>query len=75
MVVIQFFENKSLVLSQLVKDIPSVDENIKIKGRKGKVLSVKHIDEKLIHVNVEFEKFEKLVKNQAIAKETNKKKR
>ncbi len=42
---IHFYENNTLVLSQFLKSIPSVDENIKIKGRKGKVLSVKMVDE------------------------------
>ena len=72
MVVIHFFENKSLVLSQLLRHIPSVDENIKIKGRKGKILSVKKIEENLLHVHV---KFEQVNKNQQIIKDIKKKKR
>ncbi len=72
MVVIHFFENKSLVLSQLLRHIPSVDENIKIKGRKGKILSVKKIEENLFHVHVNFEQVNK---NQQIIKDIKKKKR
>lgn len=72
MVVVQFFENNSLVLSQLREHVPSVDENIKIKGRKGKVLSVKEINEKLIHVHVTLEK---VVKQQLLLKDNKKKRR
>ena len=72
MVVIHFFENRSVILSQLLKHIPAVDENIKIKGRKGKVLSVKQIEENKFHVHVIFEQ---VIKNQAIAKDDKKKKR
>jgi hypothetical protein len=72
MAVVHFFENKSIVLCQLLKHIPSVDENIKIKGRKGKVLSVKKIEENLVHVHVIFEQ---VIKNQPISKDTKKKKR
>jgi hypothetical protein len=71
MVVVQFFENKTLVLTQLRKQVPSVDENIKIKGRKGKVLSVNKVDENKVNVQVQFEK---VIKNQPILKD-NKKKR
>ncbi|MGE8077456.1 hypothetical protein [Peribacillus loiseleuriae] len=72
MVTIHFFENNTIVLSQLLKHIPSVDEDIKIKGRKGKVLSVKNIEENIVHVHVIFEQ---VIKNQPISKDTKKKKR
>lgn len=72
MVAIHFFENNTLVLSQLLNSIPSVDEDIKIKGRKGKVLGVKQIQENIFHVHV---MFEQVVKNQPISKDTKKKKR
>ena len=52
---IHFYENNTLVLSQFLKSIPSVDENIKIKGRKGKVLSVKMVDENKYQVHVVFD--------------------
>ncbi|MEH7336443.1 hypothetical protein V7161_27845 [Neobacillus drentensis] len=73
MVVIHFLENKSIVLSQLRSTIPSVDEPIKIKGKKGKVVDIKTIDERVIHVYVEFEKV--VVKNQPASKEVKNKKR
>lgn len=59
MTTIHFFENKTLVLTQLVKQIPSIDENIKIKGRKGKVLDVVEIKENVVHVFVMLEKAQK----------------
>jgi hypothetical protein len=68
--VIHFFEDSTLHLVQLVNNIPSVDENIKIKGRKGKVLSVKTIEENKVHVNV---LFEKVKQNQPNIKDTKKK--
>ena len=52
---IHFYENNTLVLSQFLKSIPLVDENIKIKGRKGKVLSVKMEDENKYQVHVVFD--------------------
>jgi hypothetical protein len=52
---IHFYETNTLVLSQFLKSIPSVDENIKIKGRKGKVLSVKMVDENKYQVYVVFD--------------------
>ena len=53
---IHFFENNTLVLSQFLKYIPSVDEDIKIKGRKGKVFSVNMVKENSFHVHVIYEK-------------------
>jgi hypothetical protein len=70
MVLVHFLENNSIVLSQLLKTYPSVDENIKIKGKKGKVMSVKKMDEKTVHVHVVFEK---VTKNQPIIKDVKKK--
>ncbi|PKG22994.1 hypothetical protein [Niallia nealsonii] len=72
MVVIQYFENRALVTSKLVRSIPAVNEDIKLKGRKGKVLSVKEIHEKLYHIHIVFEK---VVKNQPLLKDTKKKRR
>jgi hypothetical protein len=72
MIVVHFFENNSVVLSQFRNQIPSVDENIKIKGRKVKVSSVKEIEENKFHVHVIFEQ---VVKNKLIANDTKKKKR
>lgn len=46
MFVVHFFENKNLLLTQLLKNVPSLDGDLKIKGRKGKISSVEQIDEK-----------------------------
>jgi len=72
MMLVHFFDNKTVVLSQLRDNIPVVDENIKIKGRKGKVLNVKEVDEKQIHVQV---LFDQIIKNQSLAKDNSKKKK
>jgi predicted phosphatase len=52
MFAVYFFENKNLLLSQLLKRVPSEGEDLTIKGRKGKVSSVNIMDEKNIHVHV-----------------------
>lgn len=72
MVVVHFLENKTVVLTQLRTEVPAIDENIKIKGRKGKVLSVKNIEDNVIHVNVVFEQ---VIKKQLAAKDNKNKKR
>jgi hypothetical protein len=72
MVAIHFLESNSIVLSQLLNHIPSVDENIKIKGRKGKVVSVKQIGESKFYVHVLFEQANK---KKSLAKEDSKKKK
>jgi hypothetical protein len=72
MLIVHFFENKSIVLSQFLNHLPSVDENIKIKGRKGKVVSVQEIEENKFHVQV---LFEQVIKNKLMAKDTKKEKR
>lgn len=70
--VVHFLENNAVVLSQLRNQIPAVDDNIKIKGRKGTVLSVKEMEENKFHVHVVFEK---IIKNKLLAKDLKKKKR
>ncbi|HZG70551.1 MAG TPA: hypothetical protein VEY51_03360 [Chondromyces sp.] len=72
MVTVRFFEKSSLVLSQLLNTVPAVDENIKIKGRKGKVLSMTEIKENLIHIEVVFEE---LPKKRQVAYDPKKKRR
>jgi len=52
---VHFYENKTVVLSQLLRSIPLVDDPIKIKGRKGKVVDVEFIDQNKINVYVIFE--------------------
>ncbi len=72
MFAIHFIENNTLVLSQLLRRIPSVDEDLRIKGRKGKVLNVKQIEGNLYHVHVWFEP---VVKYVPTLKDNKKKKR
>ncbi|WP_338452409.1 hypothetical protein R4Z09_11290 [Niallia oryzisoli] len=72
MVAVHFYERRNLVLSQCRQQVPVVDENIKIKGRKAKVLSINEIKENVVHVQVEFEK---IVKKQAVVSDKKKKKR
>ncbi|WLD94362.1 hypothetical protein [Alkalihalobacillus sp. AL-G] len=52
---VHFFEEKNLLLSQLLQRVPSVGEDLKIKGRKGTVSSVSGIDENKVHVQVVLE--------------------
>jgi hypothetical protein len=69
---IHFYENKNLLLSQLLQSVPSVGEEIKIKGRKGKVISVNRMDEKRTQVQVILETVNK---NKPIVDHSKKKKR
>jgi hypothetical protein len=59
MVIVHFLEGKSILLTQLLNNIPSVDENKMIKGRKVKVTSVEVIEGSLVHVHVVFEQVAK----------------
>ena len=68
---VHFYEHNTLVLSQYLKSIPSVDEDIKIKGRKGKVLSVKMVDENKYQV---YFVFNPIIKSQLKAKDNKKRK-
>lgn len=52
MFVVHFYEQKNEMLNQLLKRVPVVGEDLRIKGRKGKVASVTEIDEKTYHVQV-----------------------
>jgi hypothetical protein len=72
MFVVYFYENKIQLLNQLRNHVPSVGENLTIKGRKGKITSVSPIDEKHIHVQVDLEKVNK---SKLIAEDPKKKKR
>lgn len=72
MFVIHFIENNSVLLTQLLAQLPSVSEDIKIKGKKGKIISVKNIEKNTFHVQVEIEK---VVKKQATSKDAKQKKR
>ncbi|WP_427110206.1 hypothetical protein [Lysinibacillus xylanilyticus] len=59
MFVTHFYENKTSVLSQLVVNLPTVEENIKIKGRKAKVVQIVQIDDNNYQVSIIFEKVPK----------------
>ncbi|KOS60158.1 hypothetical protein FJQ98_10790 [Lysinibacillus agricola] len=59
MFVTHFYENKTSVLSQLLVSLPTVEENIKIKGRKAKVVQILQIDDNNYHVSIIFEKVPK----------------
>ncbi|MDF0728873.1 hypothetical protein PY093_19865 [Cytobacillus sp. S13-E01] len=72
MFVVYFFDNKNLLLTQLLKHVPTVGEDLTIKGRKGKVSSVSSIDERKIHVQVILENVNK---NKLIVDNSKKKKR
>ncbi|SFB03897.1 MULTISPECIES: hypothetical protein [unclassified Bacillus (in: firmicutes)] len=52
MVVVKYFENKNLLLSQLRKSVPAVGDDIIIKGRKAKVSSINCVDEQNCDVQV-----------------------
>ncbi|OIK09284.1 hypothetical protein BIV60_24405 [Bacillus sp. MUM 116] len=59
MFVVYFFENKNLLLTQLLRHVPSVGEDLKIKGRKGKVSSVTNVEEQKFHVQIVLETVKK----------------
>lgn len=56
---VHYLENNTPVLSQCLERIPEVDEDLKIKGRKGKVVNVVQIEESKYHVHVVLEKINK----------------
>jgi len=72
MFAIHYFEKNTAVLSQLLQRIPEVEESIKIKGRKGKVVSVTQMEDTKYHVHVVLEK---VVKKDLLLKDDKKKKR
>lgn len=55
MFAVTFLDHKNVLLCQLLKRVPSIGEDVTIKGRKGKVSSINPIDEKNIHVQVVLE--------------------
>jgi hypothetical protein len=59
MVFIHFFESGKKVLTQYLNTVPAVDEPIKIKGRKGKVLRVDQIEDHIIHVHILYDQIVK----------------
>lgn len=74
MMVVHFLENKNILLTQLLKNVPSVGDQVVIKGRKGKVSNVTSVDENQIQVQLFFEKI--VVKTgKSVVDNTKKKKR
>ncbi|MFS0876335.1 hypothetical protein [Solibacillus isronensis] len=69
---VHYLENNTPVLSQCLERIPEVDEDLKIKGRQGKVVNVVQIEECKYHVHVVLEKVNK---KQALLKDDKKKRR
>ena len=72
MFAVHYFENKNLLLSQLLQRVPSVGEELKIKGRKEKISSVTNIEENKFHIQVVLEKVNK---NKTAAIDPSKKKK
>ena len=72
MFAVHFYENNIIVLTQALRNIPAVDEDLKIKGRKCKVLDVSYNDNNHVHVQIEFEK---IVEKRKAAAELGKKKK
>lgn len=72
MLAIHYFEKNTSLLSQCLKRVPEVDESIKIKGRKGKVVNVIQIEEDKYHVYVVLEK---IIKKEPLLKGDKKKRR
>ena len=56
MFAVHFYENNNYVLNQALEKLPVVDENVRIKGRNGKVVSVQALEGNKYFVFVEFEK-------------------
>ncbi|MEK5206652.1 hypothetical protein [Psychrobacillus sp. FSL H8-0510] len=73
MFAVHFMEKNMVILTQVLRDIPSIDDDLKIKGRKGKVINVLETEENGIQVQVEFEKV--VDKNKTSVKDLGKKKR
>ncbi|WP_163100369.1 hypothetical protein [Peribacillus alkalitolerans] len=59
MYVVYYYENKNQLLNQLLKRVPTVGENLTIKGRKAKVTRVNSIDERKFQVQVTLEPIQK----------------
>ncbi|MEH7121722.1 hypothetical protein V7122_12645 [Bacillus sp. JJ1532] len=72
MFAVHFFENKNKLLCQLLKRVPTEGEELHIKGRKGKIVSVKNVDEKNINVQIILETVKK---NKPVVDNSKKKKR
>lgn len=69
---IHYLENNTPVLSQCLERIPQVNEHLKIKGRKGKVVNVIQIKDNKYHVHVVLEK---IINKEPLLKKDKKKNR
>lgn len=56
MYAIHYFENKVELLNVALRQIPIVDESVRIKGRNGKIIRVEQMGDTKYFVFVEFEK-------------------
>lgn len=59
MFAVHFYEKNNLFISQLLNQIPTEGAEIKLKGRKGKVLSVTEIEPDKFNVQIELETLKK----------------
>ncbi|WAA12834.1 hypothetical protein [Fervidibacillus halotolerans] len=59
MYIVHFVENKHIILSQYRKNKPILNEEIRIKGRKGKIKNIQEQENRIVYVEVEFEKKKK----------------
>ncbi|WP_026582444.1 hypothetical protein [Bacillus sp. J33] len=72
MYTVYYLEGKNILLNQLRKNLPSEGQDVKIKGRKGKVTSVQTLEDNKVHVHVTLETVNK---NKAVVDDPKKKKR
>ncbi|MFD1928787.1 hypothetical protein ACFSFY_12160 [Sporosarcina siberiensis] len=56
MYAIHYFENRVELLNVALRQIPAVNESVRIKGRNGKIIRVEQMGETKYFVFVEFEK-------------------
>ncbi|MBF8416942.1 hypothetical protein ABET14_03005 [Heyndrickxia coagulans] len=52
---VHYYENQQHILSQLVNRVPVCDQDIRIKGRNGKIKDILEITENVYRVQVQFE--------------------
>lgn len=56
---VHFFASKNPLLCQLLRQVPSLGEEITIKGRKGIVTSIEYVDDQTVHVLLELQTVKK----------------
>jgi len=72
MFAVHFFEKNTLFISKLLNEVPAVNSEIKLKGRKGKITDVTEIAENKYHVQIELEAIKKTPLVSAIDKKKRK---